>query len=177
MLKVIFVSTLVLSALALAAHTVQGRSTALSCTSEQLNSRDCLLQWERLRIHIRAQTLLVHDGTWRALADMPLQGPAVEWVSVRFREVNDRPLVEMLLWSEPRGEASIQSLTWVVAELKSASIEFVLSEVVARRRHIEQGERGRILSSLEDQREKFGLKPMDGQGPIHWWVGRRSGKF
>ncbi len=150
---------------------------ALACSTSELKAKECLLQQGPLRLQFRAETIVISDGTWRGLVDMPIRGEQVEWVALRYREMAGRQLVEILLWGEPSGEASLQSLTWIVGELKSADIDFVLSEVVSKRRFVEPGVKVRQLASLSDQREPFGLKTVDGQGQIHWWAGRRSGRF
>ncbi|MCB0356483.1 MAG: hypothetical protein KDD40_05720, partial [Bdellovibrionales bacterium] len=98
-----------------------------------LNLKNCLLSIFGYRLHFLDDKILVHNGVWREIEDLPLVGEQIQWHDIRLKKLNQHVYVEFLMWSAPQGEAKVQNLIWYVYQLNESQMHKVSEQVVQRR--------------------------------------------
>lgn len=154
-------------------------SSQLKCSAEKLEQKNCVLRAANYTIELADKKILLNDGTWRAVEEMPLyEAKSVQWDLARLRILQGRLLIELKMWDEPSGEAEIQSLHWFVLQAdKGAKLERLLHQVISKRRKTSSGQGEAVKKVvLQDKVEPHGLKPIK-DNKIHWWAGREKGEL
>lgn len=165
------------------------------CAQEALKKQDCLLLWQNYRVHFLKSKILIHDGTWRGIQEIPVAGEKSEWEKVQVHKLDGRWVLEMWVWSPPATEMALESLYWLVGEFKDQNLHFEVQEVVQYRRRLqaqgigrfpasstlsEQGSRSQekhpsSQTDLLDPRRTVQLYVKDGK--IHWQAGEQAGEL
>ncbi len=145
-----------------------------SCTKTELVTKSCVLKILDYTLRLTPEKILISNGVFRKIKDMPLKGEQVEWIRVNTFRADKRVFVELLIWGLPIGEANVQSLYWTVSVLDGVKLNFLLYELVQKRRLI-IGEDGKT-SILYDPLSAFGIK-VNKKGKLNWHVKNRKGSF
>lgn len=146
-------------------------STGSQCLQRDLERKDCLLRLKPYNVQVSRVKVTWSDGTWTSIADAPLPDEKFQWEKVRLDQVAHRWLVQFWIWDSGQGQANVQSLHWVVAELSGHSLTIRLNQIV-RRRHLKQGT---AKSYTYDPWIAHSLKAK--ANVIYWSFGRTNGLF
>lgn len=168
------------------AQTAKAKKNSLQCSAHHLKVKSCVLEGLNLRVQVTESRISIYDGVWRSLEDFPLPGGDVEWKSVRLVKLGDKKLLEMQLWDHPLGSVGIQSLVWIVYEIKDLQLTKEFQEVLQKRSVVQlEGEtitpertKGQFEVPpqpryLYDRLEKSRMF-IDKQGRLNWEIGNRK---
>ena len=137
---------------------------------KDLKRTDCRLKMSGVVVHVTKDKMLLSDGTWRGVDDLPMQ-KIQEWDMVRLEKLGNRLFLVLSFWSEPEGEAKVQSRHWIISEVKSegsvVKTTVKVKQVLQRRTPADEGK------FLLDRAEKTELKRSSGK--IVWRAGRETG--
>lgn len=167
--KQLLFSTLLLAATMGWAKAGSNPARPIECAVQDLRQKDCLLRLKNLKVRLSAQKILIDNGTWKTLRDLPLVGEGTEWQRVRLMELHRRPLIDLLIWEAPAGPLQFQKLQWFVFEIREAAAELKLKRAVKAR------SAGDV--KVEDQPPKFGLKSITPAPSIEWYQEHDKGVF
>lgn len=140
-----------------------------SCSAVDLKRWDCRLKLGAAVVHVTKEKILLSDGVWRAVDDIPMD-KIIEWHQVRLEKLGKRLFLILSFWDEGRGETKIQSRIWWVLEVKGAKTEVRVKQLAQRRTPQEGGK------FLTDKAEETSLKK-NAKGHIVWRVGRETGEI
>ena len=141
------------------------------CSTKELKLRDCVLTLKPYEILVSRVKVKWSDGTWRSIADAPMPDEKFEWEKLKVDKIAGRWILQFWIWNSGRGEAKVQSLHWVVAELNERKYLPLLDQVVRKRKV-------RATTPVAygyDDLIPHQLKPMKNE--IEWSVGRHKGKI
>jgi hypothetical protein len=152
------------------------KSTSSQCDSKNLPIKDCLVRMGPYRVQFTKQKILVSDGVWREVHDLPMKGEKTEWVAVTLHKRQGRYLLQQLLWSEPEGGVGLQSLNWYLWELKGAQLHRRTHQVVQKRTSTVDKSGDKKFHA--DPPLSFGVRVRKGQvKSLEWFVSEKSGRF
>lgn len=141
-----------------------------NCSLKDLKRWDCRLKVSSVVVHVTKDKILLSDGTWRGVDDLPMQ-KIQEWDAVRLEKLGNRLFLVLSFWSESEGETKMQSRRWIISEVKSegsvVKTTMKVAQVVQRRTPADEGK------FLLDKSEKTELKRSGGK--IVWRAGRETG--
>ncbi len=103
-----------------------------SCTARELKNQDCRLVIAAHQIRLLSDTIARDLGTAHVVDPMPLKG---DWEKMTFEITHGRPILQLWIWDNGKGEAPVQSLRWYTADARPGAIK-VLAEGVVRRRRL-----------------------------------------
>lgn len=118
----------------LAAFAVAAPPSKLDCAKKELARKDCLLKAAPLEVQVSSKKIIWKDGTWTAIADVPMPEDDFIWERVNFQKFGQRPVLQMWIWDRAAGENKLQSLHWIVGEFKERQFEPLVDQVVRKRR-------------------------------------------
>lgn len=137
------------------------------CDRSALQLKNCNLDLDRYAVRLWKQKLSVSDSVNRELADLPLTGEKVEWVSGSLRKLGTEYFIEWVAWEEPAASSNIQTKMWYVYRLKNQKPELVHSQPIVKRIRVENEK------PKSDQDLNFGLR-LEKQNPV-WYSGKETG--
>src|ERR1035437_9035078 len=111
----------------------------LTCTLKELERQDCRLASANYIVRILPKTIVLNDGTWHAVDEMPLKGEAVAWEKIQFQFLSGWPILQLWLWEKGLGESEVESLHWYVADAEKRKFT-LLAEGIVRKRRLEPSE-------------------------------------
>lgn len=152
------------------AKATKRQPTEAKCARQSLVQKNCLIKLGSGRYQFLKSNLTVNDGTWRQVVPLPIVVDDVEWQSLRVFDLGGRRFYELKLWNTPDA-LQIQSLHWLVVEIKGVEVQLHLDHVIQKRR-IEKAE-GQKTNLVLDKEEKHGLKLSKNE--IQWFVGHKKG--
>ena len=135
------------------------------CAKTELNLKDCALNWYGYKIHFFGEKIIINDGVWRSIRKTPLFGDKTEWQKIRLRNIRKQKFIEMYIWSEPEGEAKVQSLHWFLLRLNGAKFTSVVERVVQKRRVVQNKDKQAKL--LLDRLLRHGVKVVNKK--FYWY--------
>lgn len=139
------------------------------CTALENKRRDCRLELPPFELQVSRLKITWTDGTWKNIADTPLPEENFQWDKISFEKINDRRFLELWIWDAGKGEAKVQSLHWIVGELKDKKFVVHLDEIV-RKREVRATQ---PVSYTYDRVIPHSLKKT--QAEVQWTVGRNTG--
>ena len=143
----------------------------LKCNSEELKQRNCLLKVDKAHYQFLKDNLSIDDGVWKGVVTVPLEMEGTEWESLRLIDTAGRRFYELKIWTPPEEGVKLQSLHWLIVELKGTESTQMLDEVIQKRRPVGEKDQG----WLKDTLEKHGLKTVGKK--VHWFAGHKKGEF
>ena len=141
------------------------------CTKRELARRDCNLKLRPFEVQLSKMKVTWSDGTWTSIADAPLPGDGNQWEKASLGKIGKRWILQMWIWDVGKGEAKVQSLHWVVAEMDEHISHIRVNEIV-RKRKVKMTT---PVTYSYDPFVKHNLK-LTGN-VIHWTVGGKSSTF
>jgi hypothetical protein len=125
-------------AYATSGHAALGSHVARSaartqCSQQELKRRDCSLTLAPYKVQLSHVKITWSDGTWTSIGDAPLSDEKFTWEKVNFQKMDGRFLLQFWIWDNGKGEAKVQSLHWVVLELKQKQLIAHLDQIVRKR--------------------------------------------
>lgn len=144
------------------------------CSQRSLRIKNCHLKHYGYHIHFtESERIIISDGIWREVEDMPLKGDAVLWEKIWMERIQGRTFVSVMQWTAPKGEGEVRSLQWVVLELDGSKVKKQLTQTVQKLR---VSLNNREPAQYKDDRKPYGLSPGEGD-KIYWWNGHHIGHF
>lgn len=141
----------------------------LECSKKELERKDCLLRLSSYKVQISKLKVTWSDGSWTAIADLPMVQEDFHWQEAKLAKMGTRWVLQIWIWDAGKGEAKVESLHWLVSELKDRAFFPKLDKVV-RKREVRATPPG---SYSYDREVPHGLKPA--KGGLRWTAGRDSG--
>jgi len=107
-----------------------------NCVSKELRLMSCEIQFKGATYRLRKESMRINDGTWRGVFYWPNSEAAVEWHTMKFRELGGRRLLVAKIWrQEPSVPAlDLESLHWVVYEVSGTKVEQRFDKIIQKRR-------------------------------------------
>lgn len=144
----------------------------VSCTKDQLIQKNCLLRAGKAQYQFLRENLSIDDGVWKGVVKVPLEVSDADWDSLRLIDRGGRRFYELKIWTPPQEGVELQSLHWLIVELKGTEVLTQINQIIQKRRSIPaDGEK----KYLKDKMERHQLK-VNGK-KIHWTVGHLKGEF
>lgn len=143
------------------------------CNQTELSLKDCALSDGNYKIHFFGSKLILNDGTWRAIAKIPLEGKMINWKSIKVKNIKKRKLIEMYLWSDPIGEAQVQSLHWFILQLRGVQYTIIVDKVVQKKTILNK--EGKVTKRVSDKMVRHGLQA--DKNHLYWYYKREKNKF
>ncbi|RME14268.1 MAG: hypothetical protein D6797_09210 [Bdellovibrio sp.] len=112
--------------------------SSLNCSAQSLQSKSCELQYRKYFIYLRPQKIHFDNKVDKKIYDFPAFGEGVEWKSARLVSFGNRLFLEIEVWGQPRGEAQVQDLKWVVYEITKKDLLKKIEKVVQKRKQIKK---------------------------------------
>jgi len=148
---------------------IKATKTKTLCTTLENKRRDCRLQLSSYDVQLSRVKITWSDGTWKNIADAPLPDENFQWDKVSFEKINDRWFLQFWIWDAGKGEAKVQSLHWIVGELKDKKFVAYVDEIVRKREvHATQP-----ISYTYDRVVPHSLKKTKAE--VQWTVGHNTG--
>lgn len=138
------------------------------CKKKEKELKNCFLKFDNYKIQINKNHILLSDGVWRSIHDLPIQGKDTNWESLRIKKIGSHVFLEIKIWGKAQSILEIQSLNWFLLEINKKKLNKKISEIIQKRKLREEGK------PLIDPIEKYGLKLMR-NGKIKWWAGSQKG--
>jgi hypothetical protein len=161
-----------LTVLLLSAFTL-GAPQNEQCPKRGLERKDCLLKQGAFQVQVSKLKITWNDGTWTNIADIPVSGDDYQWEKIELSQLSGRWMLQMWVWDGGKGEAKVQSLHWLVGEMKDRKFTTALNQIVRRREvHATQP-----VSYTYDKLTPHSLVVVrKGSGKsLHWTVDKQSG--
>lgn len=155
-------------------------SVGKSCSEKDLKRWDCRLQLGKAVVHVTKQKILLSDGVWRAVDDIPMD-KIQEWDQVRLQKLGSRLFLILSFWDEGQGETKIQSRIWWVVEISGVTTSVKVKQLAQRRTAVSEKKAdgdtvkpgGVGPTYIMDKAEPTELKLVKGE--VVWRVGREHG--
>lgn len=132
------------------------------CSPTELEQKNCQLKARGLAITVNKEVVSINDGVWPAIGSVYGKNEALEWDKVRLRHFAKRNFLEVKFWGEPKGETMVQSLYWLVYEIRGTQLNKRIDKIIKKRHKIEDNK------FLFDPMEKHGIVEF-GHGKVKWW--------
>lgn len=142
------------------------------CDWREIKERSCLIKYKDHTLRLKGGKILVNNRVWRKIADIPYDGEKVIWDDVYVGSVARRVFLNLLVWDTPAGEASIQTLHWLVYEIKGGKAYMKLDREIQKRRWDQDS-----VKTIRDKRVRHELNYNSKTQKIQWKVGKESGEF
>lgn len=139
------------------------------CFAKELQRKDCELTIKPYRVQVSRVKVTWSDGTWTSIADAPLPDEKFQWEKVTLQKIDGRWILQFWIWDDGKGEAKVQSLHWVVVELKEKQLVASTDQIV-RKRVVRATE---PVSYTYDREIPHSLKKI--KGGLQWTVGKNAG--
>jgi len=139
------------------------------CSSKELARRDCELTLKPYKAQLSRLKVTWSDGTWTSIADAPLTEEKYQWDKVNFQKLNGRWFLQYWIWDDGKGEAKVQSLHWIVVELKDRRLIAHVDQIV-RKREVRMTQ---PISYTYDRPLPHSLKKIKGE--LRWTAGGNVG--
>jgi hypothetical protein len=123
----------VLFSLAISYATPATAPAHTQCSSKELSRRDCEVTLKPYKAQLSRMKITWSDGTWTSIGDAPLSEEKNQWEKAKFEKIDQRYFVQFWIWDDGKGEAKVQSLHWVVLELKEKQLIPLLDKIVRKR--------------------------------------------
>jgi hypothetical protein len=106
------------------------------CTHKEIERKDCLLRVGTLQLQVSQKKLTWNDGTWTSIVDAPMTEDANVWDKMKLenKTLAKRTIFQAWIWDAALGENKVESLHWIVGELKERQYVPYLDEIVRKRR-------------------------------------------
>lgn len=141
-------------------------ASGVSCSKKQRELQDCKLQLDKFPVHIWKDKIILRGPVEREMISMKLAGFA-EWDAVNGQALGGRHFLEVILWSQPVGEAEVASAVSYLYEIKPGQIDKRLERTIQKRKVKSGG------GYEYDKRSPVKLKLQSGR--VHWLSGKESG--
>jgi hypothetical protein len=122
-------------------------------------------------VRVGSEKTTISNSIWRSVVDIPFIGEQAFWHSVGLKKIDGRVFLEFKIWDNPVGEASIQSMYWVLLELVKGKVIPRLKQEIQKRRWDPES-----AVKVFDKPAKTILKPVR-SGKLHWQVGKQHGEI
>lgn len=142
-----------------------------TCTSRELQRKDCRLHSGLYNLRLLDKTVAWTDGTWRTVDPLPLVGAQIEWEKAQFHFLGGRPILQLWIWDQGTGEAQVGSLHWYIADAERRRLTILAEGVVRKRRR--KSDVGEPTRYLLDGLVSHGLKARRGGG-LEWRLGSET---
>jgi len=139
------------------------------CLAKELQRKDCELTLKPYKVQLSGLKITWSDGTWTSIGDAPMVEEKFQWEKVNFQNFEKRHILQFWIWDDGKGEAKVQSLHWVVMELKEKQLIPHIDKIV-RKREVRET---KPVSYTYDSLTPHSLKKI--KGGLRWTVGRNAG--
>jgi hypothetical protein len=141
------------------------------CSAKELMRKDCSLSLGKYKVQISKVKITWNDGTWASIGDLPMPGDNVEWEKITFAKIGDRFLLQFWIWDPGNGQPKVQSLHWLVGELKDRLFTNKLNQLIRKREVLMTTP----VSYSYDRLVPHSLK--ETKGTLKWQAGRLNGSI
>ncbi|MCB0420045.1 MAG: hypothetical protein KDD61_03565 [Bdellovibrionales bacterium] len=153
-------------------HSRAAVRNSIRCDQRELSEKSCLLKKEDHTLRLKDNKVIVNNKVWRNIVTLPFQGESVFWNQVQLQSLGNRLFLSLMVWDNPVGEASIQTLYWLVYEIKSGNAHMKLKQEIQKRRFDKKTHK-----KLRDKAIAHQMDLNKKTGKIIWQVGKDIGEF
>ncbi|OFZ20399.1 MAG: hypothetical protein A2Z20_08780 [Bdellovibrionales bacterium RBG_16_40_8] len=144
------------------------------CKKRHLAEKDCYFSLGKNKFQVWQDKIFLNNKVDRDFKALPqsaanLKNNAVEWSFVYGYEAKGHQLLEIGLWMPSIGSNEIETLMWVVYQVKDGALIKQLEKSVQKRKKLITGK------YKADRKITYGLTIK--QSKINWQVGREKGSF
>jgi hypothetical protein len=145
----------------------------LICAKKNLQLKNCLMKLGSNRVKAWQGKLFLNDMIERDSISIDQietdQTKAVEWQFFKAQKLNNRWFIELGLWGPPVGEGAIESLWWVVIEIREGQFVKRLEKLIQKRKKMGEDK------YKYDAKFKHELSAKNKK--VHWMVHKEKGIF
>ncbi len=149
------------------------KKPATQCSHRDLMIKNCYLQMGINRVHVWRDKLFLNDLIARDIEPIDTvtsdKIKVTVWQFVNAKKMGETWMLEMGFWGPPLTAGNVESLWWVVYEIKSGHFVKQVEQLIQKRKKLDNGEHRR------DKMAIYGLS-LD-KRKVKWHVGREKGSF
>lgn len=146
------------------------------CLPRELKLKSCILKTKsslkELKVTLGPTKITWLDGSWRAIVDFPDSKNTITWQEAKLREIHSRYFLELKIWKKIEGEVKVESLQWIVAEIKDKNFHVHLSQIVGKRKPADDP--SKPAEEISDTMLSTSLEKK-GEKEIEWVIGKEKG--